>query len=195
MSIASRSPSTERSTRSARSITRPSQLRGDLLGVEQHTRVLRAARAGDEVLAVVADDKQRAAGSDRGGSPAVHDAALVDRDLEVHDHDEVERARFRQPLAHVGLNPLDLDAAFGREPAGVFERDLREVDAGHRPTAFSEPDCVPAGAAGEVERPPRSEAIDLGDEKTVGFDPEQWPCLAVPAVPVVALHPSYSHAS
>ena len=42
----------------------------------------------------MADDEQRAAGSDRGCSPAVNDAALLDRDLEVHDHDEVERARF-----------------------------------------------------------------------------------------------------
>ena len=74
-SIASRSPSTGRSTASAFSISQAVERRGNLLRREQDARVLRAARAVLEVVAVVADDEQRPAAARPPRRPGASTAA------------------------------------------------------------------------------------------------------------------------
>jgi hypothetical protein len=103
------------------------------------------------VLAVVRDDEKRPAGSDAGGAGAHYPPPLIGRDPEVEDQHEIEHAGLRPTIEQVGSDPLNRHIPLAREPSRLVERDLREVDSGHLPSAFREPDGVAALAAGEVE--------------------------------------------
>src|SRR5207244_387560 len=119
----------------------------------------------------------------------------VRRQLQEDDQDEVERVLVRHVVAEIRLDPVDLDAELGGAAARTLERHGGDVDAGHPPASFGQPDGVPHRAAGEIERPAGREAGELADE-----DPVRSPCprhhvgLEVPAVPVLAFHrqPGYS---
>ena len=120
-------------------------------------RIARAADAVRHVREVVADEDERSAGRECGGGLREHGPALVRRDVEVEDENEVEGAGLGLVLDEVGAHEVDRDAVTLRPRPRLCDRDLRVVDAGDVPAERREPDRVLPLAAGEVERSPRLE--------------------------------------
>ena len=80
--------------------------------------------------------------------------------------DEIERARDRA-ARDVGMDPLDLDAPFPRQPFGLAEPHARDVHSGHREAAAREEDAIAPFPAAELEHPRagREEPADLDRER------------------------------
>ena len=194
-SIASRSPSTGRSTASAFSIRRPSSDAATSSGVKRTRGSFGPPEPCSRLSQWWPTTSSVPPGATAAAARREHRGELLRRQLEIE-----HRRRGRTPRraarhsAQVGLDPLDLDAALRREPRAWSSATSEKSTPVDRQPRCGEPDGVPAGAAGEVERAARREASDLGDEKAVRLGPEQQPALAVLAVPVLALHPCYSRA-
>ena len=146
---------------------------GDLVGGVEEVRHLRPVGGGVEVVGMVRDDLQRAAGSDDGDAPAEQGGAI---DLgEVHElqRHEVVRTRRKFVGQHVGAPPGDpvrhAVPAGGRFVAATLERDTGDVERVDHPAAFGEPDRVGALAGTDVEGPTGRQLSGVGHELRVGF--------------------------
>ena len=132
------------------------QVRGQLLG--QHEAVGRAVTAdvGVQVVRVVADDQQSAAGPDRGGQPGQEIPEHLQRQVHVLRRDQAVPARFRGPGEQVLAPPADPPGHLGarglRRLGAPVQGDLRHVRRGDRPPAAGQPDRVAALAAARVQR-------------------------------------------
>jgi len=197
-SIACTSPSSVSTGRSTplRLLDRKArQLGGDVLGREEHGRVLRPSPPAVQVLEIVADDEQHTAGRDGGGRPAEHRAPLRRGHLEVeHDH-ELERPRRRLPLAQVGLHPLDLDAAL-RGESRALSRATSEKSAPVtvHPRSASQTEFRPAPHARSSARL-GSRASTSATRNRFGSAPKSRPASPYFAVPVLRSIDLHSEAS
>ena len=121
----------------------------------------------------MADHEEDSTGCQGGCGMRQRPAALLGGKVKVHDHNEVERGRRRLPLDDIGLDPGHFHATVGRQSLCLGKPGAREVDAGDAPTLRGEPYGVAALAAGNVERPTRSECVQLLDEKAVRRRPSR----------------------
>jgi hypothetical protein len=88
----------------------------------------------------------------------------------------------------IGFDPGHFHATVGRQSLCLGKPSAREVDAGDAPTLRGEPHGVAPLATGNVERPTRSECVQLLDEKAVRLGlPDQF-LGSVPFVPMLAIH-------
>ena len=69
--------------------------------------------------------------------------------MQIHDDDEVETFCPWFVLGDVGAFPVHRRAACSGETARLVETDRGEVDGGHGPAAFGEPDGIAAFTAAE----------------------------------------------
>src|SRR5581483_11753592 len=171
----------------------PVQLPRHRLGRVQHTAVGRAGCARAEVVDVVPEHEHPAARGERGRRPREQLPPLRRREVQEEDDDEVVRRRLRPVAAHVRLHPVDVDAALAGRSAGERERRVREVDARHLPAALGQPERVPAGAAGEVERPAGRRLAELRRQDVARVVADVRRTLLPAAVPVLALHAEGIH--
>src|SRR5690606_37236783 len=104
------------------------QVGGDLRGVVQDRRVLRAAGAVLDVAPVVADADQPSAGGQRAHRVRQDPAPLLGGQVQVGQEHQVVAAGFGGVGADVGRGPFDVGAAFGGDAAAPLHRHRGEVD-------------------------------------------------------------------
>ena len=115
----------------------------------------------------MAHQQERPAGRQRSRGAAEHQLPLVGREVEKQDEHEVERALVGLEVEKIDGAKVDGDALARGARATLVDGHRREVDGDDVPPALREPDGVPALAAGEVERPPRREALRFAGEGSV----------------------------
>ena len=158
----------------------PSDQVGQLAGPQQMLRP-RPGMAFEVGEGRMGDDQQPARGQ-RG-----RDGGEERAPQEVDAEDEVPRPR-RQGL---GLQVQHQRAHHEPRPAGFLpgdlQRDPRDVGQGDVEPPPRQPECVPAGAAGDVERPapPRQQVVQRLQE--AGRLAQSRPSLAISRVPLPAV--------
>lgn len=161
----------------------------DLFGFVEDGGILRAADTVVQVVAVVPDQQEGPAGRDRGGRVAKHDRTLCFGDLQVRDHDEIERVCGQG----VGREIRNVEAgvrraAFGRERTRLVDPDRAPVESEGVPAGLGEPDRIATLATGEVDGPPGSKTgALLGDEPIGACTPHQFAGF-VAGIPVACVH-------
>jgi hypothetical protein len=87
---------------------------------------------------------------------------ISERSKEIHDEVECFRAF---EFAHVGFDPLYVDARGRSALARLREHERAFVDAGHAESAFWQLDCCPARAATQIERSLGSETDGVEESR------------------------------
>ena len=160
-----------------------------LVGGGEQIGILRTTVTFGDVLAVVPDDDQRAAGRHCGRATAEERLAFARRPMQVDVRDQVPHLVTERPGGEVGDDPVEIDAGRLRAGAPAGHADRREVDTGDLPPALREPDRVATLAAGEIDRAARGDvelAHQLGEEP-VRFDAPHL-SLGVAGIPLDSIH-------
>src|SRR5664280_514559 len=155
----------------------------DVLGSEEHVRVLGSAVAVHQIGQVVSDHEERSA--------RCHSCSHVPMELcperrghvHVRQENEIVRRTPRHPRGHVRLDPLNHDAAFSRDPPRLGQSLYGEVDTGDSPSLRGEPYGVASLTAGNIEGASGCKTHNLFDEGSIGFSSPDQILSAVPLVP------------
>jgi len=126
----------------------------DVLGSEEQVGVLGSAVAVHQIGQVVGDHEE--------SSPRRHSGSHAPMELcpercghvHVRQENETVRRTPRQPRGHVGLDLLNYDAAFSRDPPRLGQTLYGEVDTSGSPSMRGEPYGVPPFTAGNVKGAP-----------------------------------------
>lgn len=160
-----------------------------LVGGGEQIRILRTAVTIGDILAVVPDDDQRAAGRYCGRATAQEQLAFARRPMQIDVGDQIPDLVTERPGGEVGDDPVEIEADRLRAGAPAGHADCREVDSGDLPPALREPNRVTTLAARKIDRATRGDvefAHQFGEEP-VRFDAPHL-SLGVTGIPLNGIH-------